>query len=52
MMTTLQLREAKAQFSAIVDAAEKGEPTIDQARPAGRHGRAHRRGSPLREAEF
>jgi prevent-host-death family protein len=28
MMKTLQLREAKAQFSALVDAAEKGEATI------------------------
>jgi antitoxin Phd len=27
-MKTLQLREAKAQFSALVDAAEKGEPTM------------------------
>jgi antitoxin Phd len=27
-MKTLHLREAKAQFSALIDAAEKGEPTI------------------------
>lgn len=34
-MRTVQLREAKAQFSSLVDAAEKGEPTI-----VTRHGRA------------
>ena len=33
-MRSVQLREAKAQLSALVDAAEKGEPTI-----VTRHGR-------------
>jgi prevent-host-death family protein len=28
MMKTMQLREAKAKFSALVEAAEKGETTI------------------------
>jgi prevent-host-death family protein len=27
-MRTVQLREGKAQFSALIEAAEKGEPTI------------------------
>jgi antitoxin Phd len=27
-MRTVQLREARAQFSSLVDAADKGEPTI------------------------
>ncbi|MEQ1955249.1 type II toxin-antitoxin system prevent-host-death family antitoxin [Mesorhizobium sp. CN2-181] len=27
-MKTMQVREAKASFSALVEAAEKGEPTI------------------------
>jgi antitoxin Phd len=27
-MQEVQLRDAKAQFSAVVDAAEKGEPTV------------------------
>jgi antitoxin Phd len=33
-MKTIQLREAKATLSALVDAAEKGEPTVIT-----RHGR-------------
>lgn len=27
-MKTMQVREAKAGFSALIDAAEKGEPTV------------------------
>lgn len=34
-MRTIQLRDAKAMLSALVDAAEKGEPTVIT-----RHGRA------------
>lgn len=34
-METLQIREAKASFSALVAAAEKGRPTL-----VSRHGRA------------
>lgn len=34
-MRTIQLRDAKANLSALVDAAEKGEPTVIT-----RHGRA------------
>lgn len=34
-MKTLHLREAKARFSALVEAAEKGEPTL-----VTKHGRA------------
>ena len=34
-MKTIQLRDAKATLSALVDAAEKGEPTLIT-----RHGRA------------
>ena len=38
-MQEVQLRDAKAQFSAVVDAAEKGEATVvDPARHAGGRG--------------
>ena len=34
-MKTVQIRDAKAQFSALVEAAERGEPTL-----VTKHGRA------------
>jgi prevent-host-death family protein len=45
-MKTMQLREAKARFSALVDAAENGEPTL-----VTRHGRAVAMLVPIEEGQ-